>query len=59
MSHSFKEQTFKGKHISELSQSEWNQYRRECQNYIKRQIKDRQNPIKNDGSKFGNPKFGC
>ncbi len=46
MSHSFKEQTFKGKPVSQLSQSEWNQYRRECQKYIKRQIKGRQTPIK-------------
>ena len=40
MSHSFKEQTFKGKPISELNKVERNQYRRECQKAIKNSIKN-------------------
>lgn len=46
MSHSFKEQTFKGKPISELNAVELNQYRRECQKAIKRSIKGYQMPFK-------------
>ena len=39
MSHSFKEQTFKGKPVSELNAVEQNQYRRACQKELKRSIK--------------------
>lgn len=40
MSHSFKEQTFNGKPISELNAIERRQYRRACQKEIKKSIKN-------------------
>lgn len=42
MSHDFKEPTFKGKPLTQLSSYEWDAYRRECQKELKRSIKQRE-----------------